>query len=338
MSTPRSPAASCAPTPAASQTATSKPSSSCSASPPTSMTPSTEAVKGLRDFGYSWAEIGSRLGITRQAAQQRWGHPLLTAATAALESRTRHGPGTWGDRRRHRDHLLGRLPRLGTPARQLRRLLAPDPAARPHRRHRPGHRRDRPGLRHRQRARGSAARRLRQPPRGGLPGLLGGVQAGRPAARPRGPGRGQGHPRDDHRAPVRVRHPHRAVVRPGPLPADARQDRAALPSPPRRQGPPLPARPGHLLPDPPRRGRSPARPADVRRLLRLHRRRPVQRLGREAVAPVHHLPAPPPGPPPGHHPETAPRPGPRPLRQGGRIPGPRRRPLPRRDPPGRPRR
>ena len=34
-----------------------------------------QAVKGLRQFGYSWAEIGSRLGITRQAAQQRWGHP-----------------------------------------------------------------------------------------------------------------------------------------------------------------------------------------------------------------------------------------------------------------------
>ena len=24
-------------------------------------------------FGYSWADIGSRLGVTRQAAQQRWG-------------------------------------------------------------------------------------------------------------------------------------------------------------------------------------------------------------------------------------------------------------------------
>ena len=33
-----------------------------------------QAVTGLRAFGYSWAEIGSRLGITRQAAQQRWGH------------------------------------------------------------------------------------------------------------------------------------------------------------------------------------------------------------------------------------------------------------------------
>ncbi len=31
------------------------------------------AVAGLRKVGYSWADIGLRLGITRQAAQQRWG-------------------------------------------------------------------------------------------------------------------------------------------------------------------------------------------------------------------------------------------------------------------------
>ena len=31
------------------------------------------AITGLRKRGYSWAEIGTRLGITRQAAQQRWG-------------------------------------------------------------------------------------------------------------------------------------------------------------------------------------------------------------------------------------------------------------------------
>jgi hypothetical protein len=31
------------------------------------------AVLGLRAFGYSWADIANRLGITRQAAQQRWG-------------------------------------------------------------------------------------------------------------------------------------------------------------------------------------------------------------------------------------------------------------------------
>ena len=33
----------------------------------------TEAVAGLRAHGYSWADIAARLGITRQAAQQRWG-------------------------------------------------------------------------------------------------------------------------------------------------------------------------------------------------------------------------------------------------------------------------
>ena len=33
-----------------------------------------EAITGLRArHGYSWADIGTRLGITRQAAQQRWG-------------------------------------------------------------------------------------------------------------------------------------------------------------------------------------------------------------------------------------------------------------------------
>ena len=32
-----------------------------------------KAVLGLRKAGYSWAEIAGRLGVTRQAAQQRWG-------------------------------------------------------------------------------------------------------------------------------------------------------------------------------------------------------------------------------------------------------------------------
>jgi hypothetical protein len=33
----------------------------------------TDAVTGLRRFGYSWTEIGNRLGISKQAAHQRWG-------------------------------------------------------------------------------------------------------------------------------------------------------------------------------------------------------------------------------------------------------------------------
>jgi hypothetical protein len=32
-----------------------------------------QAVTGLRTHGYSWADIARPLGITRQAAQQRWG-------------------------------------------------------------------------------------------------------------------------------------------------------------------------------------------------------------------------------------------------------------------------
>jgi hypothetical protein len=32
-----------------------------------------DAITALRAFGYSWADIALRLGITRQGAQQRWG-------------------------------------------------------------------------------------------------------------------------------------------------------------------------------------------------------------------------------------------------------------------------
>lgn len=31
------------------------------------------AVQGLREIGYSWGEIASRVGVSKQAAQQRWG-------------------------------------------------------------------------------------------------------------------------------------------------------------------------------------------------------------------------------------------------------------------------
>ena len=32
-----------------------------------------QAITGLRESGYSWADIAMWLGITRQGAQQRWG-------------------------------------------------------------------------------------------------------------------------------------------------------------------------------------------------------------------------------------------------------------------------
>jgi hypothetical protein len=39
-----------------------------------------EAVAGQRSAGFSWAEIGRGLGITRQAAQQRYGDCGIEAA------------------------------------------------------------------------------------------------------------------------------------------------------------------------------------------------------------------------------------------------------------------
>jgi hypothetical protein len=35
----------------------------------------TDAITGLRNTGYSWSEIAARLGITKQAAHQRWWNP-----------------------------------------------------------------------------------------------------------------------------------------------------------------------------------------------------------------------------------------------------------------------
>ena len=72
-----------------------------------------QAITGLRESGYSWADIAMRLGITRQGAQQRWGdtpepvtdtsqHPRerelpvthTTGPVLALAPGTRTAPGT----------------------------------------------------------------------------------------------------------------------------------------------------------------------------------------------------------------------------------------------------
>lgn len=34
-----------------------------------------EAVAGLRAAGFSWADVAAETGMSRQAAQQRWGRP-----------------------------------------------------------------------------------------------------------------------------------------------------------------------------------------------------------------------------------------------------------------------
>jgi len=49
-----------------------------------------QAITGLRAYGYSWADIAARLGITRQGAQQRWGTDTTTETpvTTPDDSRT----------------------------------------------------------------------------------------------------------------------------------------------------------------------------------------------------------------------------------------------------------
>lgn len=42
-----------------------------------------QAVAGLRAEGFSWGEIGRELGLTRQAAQQRWGRQQILDTVSA---------------------------------------------------------------------------------------------------------------------------------------------------------------------------------------------------------------------------------------------------------------
>ena len=241
---------------------------------------------------------------------------MTTAATAALSPEPIPGPGLGATADDTDDHHLGRLPGLGTPARHHRHLLPPHPAHRPDRGHRPATGETAPvydtaaepggvlhvacGNRRETVCPACSAiykRDARQLVRAGLAG-------------------GKGIPE------TITGHPcvFATLTAPsfGPVHSRRMRGKTVLPCRPRRdaQRAPLPARPRHLLPDPARRGRSPARAADVRRLLRLRSRRPVQRLRRGAVAPVHHLPAPPPGPPRRRHAEGAALGAAHPLRQG----------------------
>jgi hypothetical protein len=51
-----------------------------------------DAITGLRAYGYSWADIAMRLGITRQGTQQRWGDDTRTAAPVTTPGST---PADW---------------------------------------------------------------------------------------------------------------------------------------------------------------------------------------------------------------------------------------------------
>ena len=46
----------------------------------------------IRAYGYSWADIAMRLGITRQGTQQRWGDDTRTAAPVTTPGST---PADW---------------------------------------------------------------------------------------------------------------------------------------------------------------------------------------------------------------------------------------------------
>jgi hypothetical protein len=59
-----------------------------------------QGVAGLHDKGYSWAEIAARLGVTRQAAQQRWGGSGRDLPVAAAAPRLAASPTTVMVRRR----------------------------------------------------------------------------------------------------------------------------------------------------------------------------------------------------------------------------------------------
>lgn len=45
-----------------------------------------DAVAGLRAGGYSWTEIAARLGVSKQAAHQRWSTPVPTGSTSTATS------------------------------------------------------------------------------------------------------------------------------------------------------------------------------------------------------------------------------------------------------------
>jgi hypothetical protein len=49
-----------------------------------------QAINELNAFGYSWADIAMRLGITRQGAQQRWGDtpPSVTDTSSTAADRS----------------------------------------------------------------------------------------------------------------------------------------------------------------------------------------------------------------------------------------------------------
>ena len=165
---------------------------------------------------------------------------------------------------------------------------------------------------------------VRGPPRLGLPALRRDLPGRHLPAHPRRARRRQRRPGISRHPPVRVRHLHRPLLRSRPHPRrNPRWQGGPVQAP--AQGQHLPARPEDLLRQAAQRGRLRSRAAAVPGLLRLPRRRSLERPRRRAVAPHHHHRT----QATGQARQPPRRPGPAVVRQGGRVPAPRTDPLPR---------
>ena len=182
-----------------------------------------------------------------------------------------------------------------------------------------------------------AARRVRQPPRITLPGLLGRLQARRPPARPRGPDRRQRRPRNGRCPSVRVRHasPPRRSARCMPAGCAARPccpaaPAATLTSGSARTAATSPARSGtpSMIPGSAARCARDCYDYEAAVLFNLHATALWRRFTTYLPRHLARLA--------GVTRKTLKARAADPLRQGRRIPGTRRHPLPRRDPPRRP--
>ena len=195
-------------------------------------------------------------------------------------------------RRTARPRHPRRLPAMAVHRAGRRRVRPPDPAARHRPRHRRRHRRDPPRPGHRGPAGQGDLPPVRGPARLGLPAVRRDLPRRHLPAHPSRAGRRQGRPRVGRHPPVRVRHLHRPLLRPRPHPRHHRRWEGR-PLPPTAQGELLPARQAAVLRPAAQGNRRLPGQAAVPRLLRLLRRRRVERPRPRAVAAHRHRPPPP---------------------------------------------
>ena len=278
--------------------------------------------------------------MTAPERQQPWPGPMRQS-TADHRTRLPPAPGCGSPplvhpRPQGQTRGAPPLPTDPTPRRLRpapRRMPATRPPARPRRPHRPRHRRTAPPLHHRHEPDGILRLACKTRRASRCPSCAEIYRADTYQLIRAGLGGGKGVPATVAQPPVRVRHPHRPLLRPGPHPPGTRRQGTALPS--RRDAAACPHGVAVLHAGTP--ATTTARRTAVPGLLRLHRLGAVQRrapeLWRRFTIALRRTSPATPGSPAGRS-----RPGPGLLRQGRRVPATRRRPLPRGHPPRRPRR